>query len=144
MWLRRHPSLYRSLYDAETHSYTVDKYLADLERRYGGVDSVLFWPTYPNIGIDSRNQFDYFRSMPGGLEAIRNVTAQFHAAGVKVLWPYNPWDQVGCCSCLKPLLAFGCRSCTWLDPTCGRGCSLTLSLSHATHCNTLAAAVHPA
>ena len=23
---------------------------------------------------------------------LRNVTAQLHARGVKVLWPYNPWD----------------------------------------------------
>ena len=30
--------------------------------------------------------------MPGGLDAVKRVTAELHAAGVKVLWPYNPWD----------------------------------------------------
>ena len=39
-----------------------------------------------------RPQFDYFRTMPGGLEGVRRVTAELHAEGVKVMWPYNPWD----------------------------------------------------
>lgn len=30
--------------------------------------------------------------MPGGLDAVRNVTNQLKARGVRVLWPYNPWD----------------------------------------------------
>jgi len=30
--------------------------------------------------------------MPGGLDAVRRVTAELKAAGVRVLWPYNPWD----------------------------------------------------
>jgi hypothetical protein len=50
------------------------------------------WPTYTNIGSDDRNQFDYFRSMPGGLAGVKNATAQLEARGVRVLWPYNPWD----------------------------------------------------
>merc|ERR1719163_1141718 len=40
------------LYDPVRHEYTVDKYLDDVKKRYGGIDSVLLWPTYPNIGID--------------------------------------------------------------------------------------------
>ena len=83
----------RFFYDVETHSYTVDRYLNDLKTRYGGVDAILLWPTYTNIGVDDRNQFDYFRSMPGGLDAVANITSQLHARGVRVLWPYNPWDM---------------------------------------------------
>lgn len=80
------------LYDRGVHKYTVDRYLDDLEERYGGIDSVLLWPTFPLLGLDDRNQFDMFRSLPGGLPALRDAIAQFHARGVRVLWAYNPWD----------------------------------------------------
>ena len=81
----------RYFYDPQ-RGYTVDRFLNDLKLRYGGIDSLLMWPTYTNIGIDDRNQFDFFRTMPGGLDAVANVTKQLQAAGVRVLWPYNPWD----------------------------------------------------
>ena len=32
--------------------YTVDKWLGDLNKRYGGIDQALIWPTYTNLGID--------------------------------------------------------------------------------------------
>lgn len=83
----------RYFYDPETHSYTVQKYLKDLKDRYGGVDAILMWPTYTNIGVDDRNQFDYFRTMPGGLEGVKKATDELKASGVRVLWPYNPWDS---------------------------------------------------
>ena len=50
----------RFFYDPETGSYTVDRFLDDLEARCGGVDAILMWPTYTNIGADDRNQFDLF------------------------------------------------------------------------------------
>ena len=85
------------LYDRALYSngsYTVETFLDGLEHRYGGIDAVLLWPTYTNIGIDDRNQFDYFRALPGGgLDAMADVTQRFHARGVKVLWAYNPWDE---------------------------------------------------
>jgi len=83
----------RFFYDSEKHEYTVDRFLKDLKDRYGGIDSLLMWPTYTNIGTDDRNQFDLFRAMPGGLDAVANITSQLHDRGVKVLWPYNPWDH---------------------------------------------------
>ena len=83
----------RYFYDVATQHYTVDKYLADLEARYGGIDSVLIWHTYPNIGIDSRNQFDLFADLPGGVPAIKSMVADFHRHGVKVFFPVMVWDQ---------------------------------------------------
>ena len=83
----------RYFYDAVAHHYTVDRYLDDLEKRYGGIDSVLIWPTYPNMGIDNRNQHDMIRSMPGGIPGVRQMIADFHRRGVRVLFPMMMWDQ---------------------------------------------------
>ena len=83
----------RYFYDPATRKYTVDRYLDDLEKRYGGIDSVLVWHTYPNIGIDNRNQFDLLRDMPGGLPGLQQMIADFHRRGVRVLFPVMVWDQ---------------------------------------------------
>jgi hypothetical protein len=82
----------RYLFNPETGEYTVARYLEDLETRYGGVDSVLIWPTYPNIGADNRNQHQMLRAMPGGLEGVRALVADFHRHNVKVYFPVMPWD----------------------------------------------------
>ena len=42
------------------------------------------------MGIDNRNQFDMIRAMPKG---IAQMIEDFHNNDVKVLLPYNPWDQ---------------------------------------------------
>jgi len=83
----------RYLYDPATGRYTVDRYLDDLVARFGGIDAVLIWPTYPNIGVDDRNQIDMLRSMPGGIEGVKAMVADFHRRGVKVLFPFMMWDQ---------------------------------------------------
>ena len=57
---------------------------------------MLLWQSYPNIGIDNRNQFDMLRDLPGGLPNVAKVVDAFHARGVHVLWPYNPWFVTGC------------------------------------------------
>ncbi len=83
----------RYFYDPIAGKYTVDRYLDDLEKRYGGIDSVLIWPTYPNMGIDNRNQHDLIRSMPGGVAGVRQMVDDFHRRGVRVLFPMMMWDQ---------------------------------------------------
>src|SRR5882762_5836840 len=83
----------RYFYDPVARRYTVDWYLDDLEKRYGGIDSVLIWPTYPNMGIDNRNQHDMIRSMPGGIPGVRQMIADFHRRGVRVFFPMMMWDQ---------------------------------------------------
>jgi iron(II)-dependent oxidoreductase len=83
----------RYFYDPVAGKYTVDRYLDDLQKRYGGIDAVLIWPTYPNMGIDNRNQHDMIRCMPGGVDGVRQMVADFHKRGVRVLFPMMMWDQ---------------------------------------------------
>lgn len=83
----------RYFYDPAKGKYTVDRYLDDVDKRYGGIDSVLVWATYPNMGIDDRNQHDMVRSMPGGIDGLKQMVADFHRRGVKVLFPMMMWDQ---------------------------------------------------
>jgi iron(II)-dependent oxidoreductase len=83
----------RYFYDPVARRYTVDRYLDDLEKRYGGIDAVLIWPTYPNMGIDNRNQHDMIRCMPGGIPGVKRMIKDFHRRGVRVLFPMMMWDQ---------------------------------------------------
>jgi iron(II)-dependent oxidoreductase len=83
----------RYFYDPAARKYTVDRYLNDLDTRYGGLDSVLVWPVYPNAGIDNRNQHDLLRDMPGGLDGVRGMVEDFHRLGVQVLFPMMPWEN---------------------------------------------------
>ncbi|HEX3602280.1 MAG TPA: SUMF1/EgtB/PvdO family nonheme iron enzyme [Lacipirellulaceae bacterium] len=82
----------RYFYDPVAGKYTVDRYLDDVTKRYGGIDAVLLWPVYPNIGIDDRNQHDLHRDLPGGVPGVRQMVDDFHHRGVRVLFPAMPWD----------------------------------------------------
>ena len=82
----------RYFYDPASGKYTVDRYLDDLEKRYGGIDAVLIWSTYPNMGVDDRNQLQMVESMPGGIEGVQQDgggVSQARSAGVV------PDDDVG-------------------------------------------------
>jgi formylglycine-generating enzyme required for sulfatase activity len=87
----------RYFYDPTTAQnggqYTVDRYLDDVNKRYGGIDAVLIWPSYPNMGVDDRNQLQMVESMPGGIEGVRKMVAEFHRRGVRVLFLMTMWDQ---------------------------------------------------
>ncbi|MGO8700929.1 MAG: formylglycine-generating enzyme family protein [Limisphaerales bacterium] len=79
-------------YDRRRGRYQVHELLDQAQRDFGGYDSVVLWHAYPRIGIDSRNQFDFYRDLPGGLKELRSAIAQFHRRGVRVYLDYNPWD----------------------------------------------------
>jgi iron(II)-dependent oxidoreductase len=83
----------RYFYDPVSGRYTVDRYLNDLKKRYGGLDAVLIWPTYPNIGIDNRNEFDMVADMPGGIKGVRQMVSDFKSHGVRVFFPIMIWDN---------------------------------------------------
>ena len=72
--------------------YTVDDFCTKMENEFGGVQSIILWHSYPNLGIDEKNQFDFLYEMPGGLDGIKKVVNDFHNRNVKVFLTYNPWD----------------------------------------------------
>ena len=83
----------RFFFDPVAGRYTVDRYLDDLEARFGGIDSVLIWFVYPNIGIDDRNKTDLAFDLPGGIDGLRSAVDDFHRRGVRVFLPTMPWDH---------------------------------------------------
>ena len=102
------------LYDRKTGEWTPEKYLQDLNIRcymdkdmtscfwYGGIDSVLLWQGYPNLGLDDRNQFQLLESLPGGLEGLTGFIS-------KVENRPTFWLPVARCRCesAAPLLTLG-------------------------------------
>lgn len=82
-----------TFYDYQTNEYTISKLITDGNKKFGGYDSVVLWHAYPRIGLDNRNQFDFYREMPGGFQGLRKVVEQFHQSGKKVFIDYNPWDK---------------------------------------------------
>jgi len=83
----------RSFYDPNTGRYTIDAFLDEGIHEFGGFDAILLWQGYPRLGVDQRNQFDFYKDMPGGLPAVRDIVRQAHQRGVKVFIDYNPWDS---------------------------------------------------
>ena len=81
-----------SFYDTARGTYRVDEYCRTMQQEFGGMQSVILWHSYPNIGVDNRNQFDFFDAMPGGMQALKDAVDAFHRNGVKVFITYNPWD----------------------------------------------------
>lgn len=80
------------LYDADRACWNLEAFLADGDNRLGGYDSVVFWHAYPRIGFDHRNQFDFYRDMPGGLQGLAALAQSLHSRGIRVFVDYNPWD----------------------------------------------------
>ncbi len=82
-----------TFHDPGTGRYRVQEFLDHGQQEFGGYDAVVLWHAYPRIGVDDRNQFDFYRDMPGGLLGVRDVVREFQGRGVKVFLDYNPWDR---------------------------------------------------
>lgn len=79
-------------YDPVKRCYTAEAFLDEGVKEFGGYDAVVLWHAYPRIGFDDRNQFDFYRDMPGGLAGLRELSRTLHGRGVRVFIDYNPWD----------------------------------------------------
>ena len=67
-------------------------FLRQGEARFGGFDAVVLWHAYPRLGFDDRNQFDFYRQLPGGVAGLRALVGECHALGTRALLAYCPWD----------------------------------------------------
>lgn len=76
-----------ALYDWDAGRFDVDRLLATYEK-FGGLDAVVLWHAYPVIGIDRRNQFDWYADVPG----LADLVAELHRREIRVFVDYNPWD----------------------------------------------------
>ena len=76
------------LYDHDAGRFTPERFCDEGAREFGGFDGVVLWHAYPVIGIDERNQFDFYRNVPG----LRELIDALHARDVRVFVDYNPWD----------------------------------------------------
>ncbi len=78
-----------TVYDHAAGRFTVDGLLDAAQRDFGGFDGVVFWHAYPVIGLDDRNQFDFYRDIP----ELPAVVEAFHRRGVRVFLSYYPWES---------------------------------------------------
>jgi hypothetical protein len=76
------------LYSFQQGCFTPERFLVDAKERFGGLDAVVLWHAYPAIGVDDRNQWDFYRDVPG----LQDLVAALHDAGLHVFVDYNPWD----------------------------------------------------
>jgi hypothetical protein len=76
------------LFDFDSQEFTPEKLIEDC-KKFGGVDGIILWHAYPVIGLDSRNQFDFYNQVDGLAELVKRIQEY----GVKVYLNYNPWDR---------------------------------------------------
>ncbi len=82
----------QTFFDHGLRQYHVEAFLQQARDEFGDFDHLILWHAYPRIGADDRNQFDFYRDMPGGLNGLRDVVRRCHGLGVKALIVYKPWD----------------------------------------------------
>ncbi|MBZ0178445.1 MAG: formylglycine-generating enzyme family protein [Melioribacteraceae bacterium] len=80
-------------YDRKLGEYSYQKYIEGGEYYLGGYDIFAIWPTWPTLGLDERNQWEMYESLPGGLKRLRKISEDLHSKGVRFYISYNPWDQ---------------------------------------------------
>lgn len=80
-------------YNRDSLEYSYQKYIDEGENYLGGYDIFAIWPTWPTLGLDERNQWEMYETLPGGLTRLREISDDLHNKGIKFYISYNPWDQ---------------------------------------------------
>lgn len=82
----------KHFYDNESMTYTYPAFQEDMRSLYGGDDYNIIWHGFPMLGIDQRNQWDMFRDMPGGINAMKGLSEHARTHGASFMASYKPWD----------------------------------------------------
>lgn len=80
-------------FDEYGKSSNLQSFLDRNHQLIGGNEAISIWPNWPMLGLDQRNQWDMFRSLPGGTETVRKMAELCRANGTKLFISYNPWDD---------------------------------------------------
>src|SRR5258708_9444420 len=80
----------RYFYDVTTGTYTVDKYLADVRTRYGGIGSILILSTYSHKSVGRRKPDQLIRAIPRFPHPGQKMIAAFHKKSLQNLVPSHP------------------------------------------------------
>ena len=70
--------------------FTVDAFLDAAERDFGGFDGVVLWHAYPVIGLDERNQFDYYLDVAGAARGGARLPGQRRYGSSSTTTPGTP------------------------------------------------------
>ena len=79
-------------YNAPQKQYALPLFVERGKKLYGGDDIITIWPSWPTLGLDQRNQFDLYKDLPGGLNAIKKISNDLIADNKHLFVSYNPWD----------------------------------------------------
>lgn len=84
----------RDFYSAGDGSYApFREFFHRYDHLHGGYDFYGIWQGWPRLGLDSRNQWDLFRDLPGGTDSLRVFSQYCRDHGSAFFISYNPWDQ---------------------------------------------------
>jgi len=83
----------KEYFNYQDGKFHINDYIAKGKSLYGGDDFLAFWPTWPTLGLDQRNQFDLFHDLPGGLPQIKKMRNEMQKQGTRLFVCYNPWDE---------------------------------------------------
>ncbi len=80
------------IFDVEKNRYTLNDFISFNNKVLGGAEIYGLWPTWPALGMDQRNQWDMYRSMPGGMDAVKKLADLCHLNNSHFYIAFKPWD----------------------------------------------------
>ncbi|MEN8115556.1 MAG: SUMF1/EgtB/PvdO family nonheme iron enzyme [Bacteroidota bacterium] len=81
-----------NIFDIEKNRYTLDDFIEFNNKVLGGAEIYGLWPTWPALGMDQRNQWDMYRTMPGGMDAVKGLADLCHRNNSHLFIAFKPWD----------------------------------------------------